>query len=369
MRKTFKKIWELVASTFKHWKADSAPRLGAALAYYGVLALPPILVILLFVVTLFYHSPKASAQVSQQISAMMGQQGGQFLEKLMSNPQTHGKGPIASGIAIVVLIFSATAFFVELQNALDNVWGVEQKSTINWRATITNQVLSFLLLVGVGAMLVISVFATTFLAATQKSFGNSIAGNAILWHAIEFIVSCGIVTALFAMLFKFLPNARVHWRDAWVGALLTAFLFTVGKFLLGLYLAHNSTASAYGVAGSIVLILIWVYYSTQIFLFGAEFTQLYASQHGRRIVPSKQAQWKAEGEAAAEDVEEARTGGKPATSGATHYEAGPAAQYNSRRGKPQKRAQTSPSSAEGDRHLLDDIANRVHSWRPLHSNG
>ncbi|MDB6021746.1 MAG: putative rane protein, partial [Pedosphaera sp.] len=234
MVKFIKEGWELLKATVKHWQADNAPRLGAALAYYGVLALPPILVILLFIVSLFYNSQAASSQVSQQLGTVLGQQNAQYVQKLMSSTQVHGKGPVATGIAIVVLILSATGFFVELQSDLDSAWGVEQKSDIGWLGLIVNRVLSFVLLIAIGILLVSSVLASTALTAVQGSVGSSFPGGTVLWRSVDLLVSCGIITVLFAMIYKFLPDARVRWRDVWAGALLTAILFTVGKFLLGL---------------------------------------------------------------------------------------------------------------------------------------
>jgi membrane protein len=342
MTKWFKKSWELIMTATRHWVADDAQRMGAALAYYGVLALPAILVTLLYVVGLFYNSHDTNSKVAQEITSLMGQKSSQFIQSLMSQTQIHGKGPLATGIGIVVLLLSATGVFAELQSDLNSVWGVEQKSNGGWGRMIVNRVLLLLLLVAIGVLLVVSLLASTALAAMQGSVFDSFPGGKQLAHAVEFVLSCGVITVLFAMIFKFVPDARAHWRDVWIGALVTAFLFTVGKVLLGLYLGYGSVASAYGVAGSIVLILVWVYYSAQIFLFGAEFTQVYANQHGRAITPSKEAVWKAEGEGAKEDIEEAQTNGKP-----------------------EKTEWKPPSGAQREEAAVHELADRVHGWQSL----
>jgi membrane protein len=342
MMKWLKKVWDLLKATAKHWLADNSPRMGAALAYYGVLALPAILVILLFVVSLFYHSKNTSSQMAQEINSFLGQKSGQFIQSMMSDSQIHGKGPVATGIAIVILIISATGVFGELQSDLNSAWGVELRADVGWKRMIVDRVLSFLLLITIGVLLVVSLLASAALASFQGSAADLLPGGKQLWHVVEFVISCGIITVLFALIFKFLPNARAHWRDVWVGSLFTAFLFNVGKMLLGLYLGYGSVGSMFGVAGSIVLILVWVYYSAQIFLFGAEFTQAYANLHGRAIKPSREALWKAEGQGANEDREEAQTNGKP------------------------EKTEWKPSSGpQREDAAVHELADRVHGWRTL----
>lgn len=369
-----KRGWGLVKATAKHWQMDNAPRLGAALAYYSVLAMPAILVILLYVVSLFYGSHGASTKVSEQISQMVGPQSSDLIQKMMTNPQIHGKGPMATAIAIVVFIVSATGFFVELQSSMNSAWGVEQRSDIGWLGLIVIRLISFALLLGIGILLMLSVVASAGLTAVQHAMGNNEAWMTAVWRVIDFVVSCGIITLLFAILFKFLPDAKVRWRDVWMGALVTAFLFTVGKFLIGIYLAHSSTASMYGFAGSLVLLLVWIYYSAQIFLFGVEFTQIYASEHGRGIQPSHEAQWKAQGQGAAEDRAEAATSGHPSQAASdpkqvaqahAKQEKGEAPAPRQPARKPEQAPPTpqpAPSSARSA-DTVHKLGDRVHGWR------
>ncbi len=360
-----KVLWELLRDTTKHWQADHAQRLGAALAYYAVLALPPILVILLYIASLFYNAHAASSQFSHAFNSVLGPKSGQFLQTLTASTQTHGKGPLATGVAVIALLFSASGFFLELQSALNSAWGVEQRSDAGLKAIILNRLVSFLVLAGIGLVLVAFLLATAGLAAVQKAMGNSIPGGPWVWRTVEFLVSFGVTTALFALIYKLLPDVKVRWRDVWIGAAVTALLFNLGKLLLGLYFAHSSIASAYGVAGSLILILVWIYYSAQIFLFGAEFTQVYANRFGRPILPTKQAAWKSEGESATEDVQEARQGKAAAARSPGKVE------------EPQPQPQPQPASRSHDadtgappekeprRKLLDEMAEHIHSWRGL----
>ncbi|MDB6109726.1 MAG: ribonuclease, partial [Pedosphaera sp.] len=176
--------WGLLKASASHWKKDKAQRLGAALAYYAVLALPPILVIFLFINSLFYDPRTASSEMSQQLTSVLGENGGRFLQTIMSNPQIHGRGLLATGIAIIALILTATGFFLELQSALNTVWGVEQRPDIGWRGLIMNRLLSFLSLLVIGALLVASVLASALLAAAHKLIGNAIPGGETPWRIL-----------------------------------------------------------------------------------------------------------------------------------------------------------------------------------------
>jgi membrane protein len=353
--------WELIKASASHWKADKAQRLGAALAYYAVVALPPILVIFLFIISLFYDPRSASSQFSQQLNSLLGESGGRFMQTLMSNPQIHGKGLTATSIAIITLILTASGFFLELQSALNSVWGVEQRPEIGWRGLILNRLLSFLSLIVIGVLIVVSLLVSTVLAAVQRSLGNAIPGGQTPWRAVEFIASFGIGTLLFALIYKILPDVRVRWRDVLVGGAMTALLFTVGKILLGLYLGRSSVGSAYGVAGSLVLILVWIYYSAQIFLFGAEFTQAYANRLGKRITPSRHARWEAEGESAAEDRAEVEEG-----SGREPQPVRTRSGQVPELGKPaQRQIPSAQSPAQAGGQTLREIAGRIHSWHSI----
>jgi membrane protein len=347
-----KSVSDLLKETIRHWQADKAQRLGAALAYYAVIALPPILVIFLFIISLFYDSHAATTGFSAQINSLLGPKAGDFMVSLMSAPQIHSKGVVAAAIAVLALILTATGFFLELQSDLNNLWGVEQKADYGWRGLIVNRILCFFLMAAIGFLLLLSLVTSAGIAAAQKTWGSDIPGGGILWHGLDLLVSLVIVTGLFAMIFKLLPDVKIRWRDVGIGAAVTAFLFTIGKFLLGLYIGRSSVASPYGVAGSLVLILVWVYYSAQIFLFGAEFAQVYANSRGRAFSPSKHAQWEARGESAAENEEEMEIASKAAGQSRTLTH--------------KIKVNPSTPSVQINRHTLKKISDQVHSWPPGH---
>jgi membrane protein len=206
--------------------------------------------------------------------------------------QSHGKqGILPSIIAAVTLLITASGLFLELQGALNSIWGVEEKPGQGIRGFIKNRLLSFAMIVGIGFLLLVSLIVSTALSGLSKLMSHMIPGMDAIWMGANFIVSFLVIAALFAMIFKVLPDVKLSWRDVWIGGATTALLFTIGKFLLGMYLGKNSTVSAYGAAGSLVLILLWVYYSAQILFFGAEVTQVYANRFGARLEPKAHAQW------------------------------------------------------------------------------
>jgi len=332
------------------------------LAYYAVLALPPILVILLYVASLFYSQRAATSEVSNMFTSTLGPRASQFLQTLMFSPQTHGKGPLATGIAIVALVISASGFFLELQSALNSAWGVEQRSDSGFKGIVVNRLLSFLVLAVIGMVLVGFLLATAGLAAVQKVLGDRIPGGASVWRGAEFAVSLVITTGLFALIFKLLPDVKVRWRDVWVGSAVTALLFTIGKLLLGLYFAHSTIASAYGVAGSLILLLVWIYYSAQIFLFGAEFTQVYANRFGKPLVPARHARWRIEGYSVAEDQEEADAGRRAIAT----RESPKAKTASSSRSQRTEKDDGSRNRPEPRRQLLNEMADHIHSWRKIY---
>jgi len=312
-----KVVWGLLKETIKGWSDHNAARLGAALSYYTVFALPPLFVILIFIASLWLdermvrkelfgdsgqrdkpaqiadenNARKDSGGGDGQIGGLLGKQGAQAIESALnaSNPQK--KGFIASSIAIVALILTATGLFIELQSALNRIWGVEAKPGQGIWGFMKIRLLSFGTLVGIGFLLLVSLVLSAALSAAGKYFSGLAPGLTVFWSVVDIAFSLLVITALFAMIFKVLPDVKIAWRDVWVGAGLTALLFTIGKFLLGLYLGKNSTVSAYGAAGSLVLILLWVYYSAQIMFFGAEFTRVYANRFGMKMEPKAHARW------------------------------------------------------------------------------
>ena len=286
-----KEGWSLFQKTGKEWVDDGAARLGAALSYYTIFAIPPLLVIIIFIASLVFDEKMVQGALFGQVGGLVGEKGAEAIQSALtaSNPQKQGM--IASVLAVLMLIVTSTGLFIELQTALNRIWDVETKPGQGLKGFIKNRLISFAIIVAIGFLLVVSLVVSAAISILSEYFSTLVPGLDVLWTIINLALSLAVITALFAMVFKVLPDVKVAWRDVWIGAALTAFLFTAGKFLLGLYLGKNATVSAYGAAGSVVLILLWVYYSAQILFFGAEFTQVYANRYGTELEPKPHAQW------------------------------------------------------------------------------
>lgn len=291
MARGFRAFWQLLKDAGTAWVDDRAQRMGAALAFYTVLAVSPLFVIVFFIVNLWLSATSAREQIFGQISDLLGPQGAQALENFLVNPHVHAQGAVASAIAIGTLLVTATGLFIELQDDLNLIWGVQARPGQGMRGFIKNRLLSFAMLIGTGFLLLVSLIVSAALAALNKYFSGLISGWGVFWQVINVLVSLGVITLLFAMIYKLLPDVKISWREVWLGALTTAVLFTVGKSLLGMYLGKSSVASTYGAAGSAVIILLWVYYSAQILFFGAELTEVFACRFGQRFEPADHAQW------------------------------------------------------------------------------
>ena len=277
--------------SFKEWNEDKASRLAAALAYYTMFSLAPLLVIVVAIAGFFFDRGTVQEQLTQQIQGLVGSEGAAFAQTALENANTPGDSTslIASLISVVLLLVGATGVFGQLQESLNVIWNVEAKPDSAAKGFIHQRLLSFAMLVTIGFLLMVSLVLSTALAALSSYFSDLLPGMDALWQVLNIVVSLAIITVLFALLFKYVPDVKIDWNDVWTGAFITAFLFTVGKFLLGLYLGNGGFASTYGAAGSVIVILAWVYYSAQILFFGAEFTQVYARRYGSRIRPSDHA--------------------------------------------------------------------------------
>jgi membrane protein len=283
-------LWHLIKEAAADWSHDRAPRLGAALAYYTVFSLVPFLVVVIALIGLVLGQEAAQSAILSHIATLVGDQSAAAIKDMIQRADQPSTGLVATGLAVVTLLFGASGVFGQLQDALNTVWGVEPKEGRGVWGFIKDRFLSFVAVLGTGFLLLVSLILSSALAAFGKWFSGLLPLPEALLHLFNFVLSFVVVTGLFALIFKVLPDAKVAWRDVWVGALLTAALFTIGKYALGLYLGKSNVASAYGAAGSLVLILLWVYYSAQILLYGAEFTQVYANRLGERIVPAPDAQ-------------------------------------------------------------------------------
>jgi len=283
--------FDVVKQTVHEWSDDNAPRLGAALAYYTIFSIAPLLLIVVAIAGLWFGRAAAQQQIMDQVSGLVGENGGKTIQSMLEAANKPHAGIIASVIGVVTLLFGATGVFLQLQDALNTIWEVKPKPGQGIKGFIRHRILSLAMVFGIGFLLLVSLVVSAGLAAAGKWMEGAMPGGEEVWHAINFIVSIAVVGVLFALMFKYLPDVKVAWKDVWLGALITAVLFTAGKFALGLYLGRSSVSSAYGAAGSLVVVLLWVYYSAQILFFGAEFTQVYANRFGRKLEPTENAMW------------------------------------------------------------------------------
>ncbi len=309
-----REMWDLLKETAAQWSRDKIPRHGAALAYYTVFSIVPLLIIIIAMIGLVFGQEAAQSYILQELENLLGQQSTAAIKDMLQRASQPATGIVASVTALATLLIGASGLFGQLQDSLNSIWEVEPTTQGVW-AIIRDRFLSFLAVFGTGFLLLVSLVLSAGLAALGRVFEGWLPAPEFILHLMNALLSFVVITALFAMMFKVLPDAQVAWRDVWVGAAITALLFTIGKFSIGLYLGKSDVGSAYGAAGSLVILLIWVYYSTQILLFGAEFTKVYARRAGARIVPSKDAvtvdSEKASGESAA------RNAGTPAEPGAS----------------------------------------------------
>jgi membrane protein len=282
-------FWTLVKTTFTQWMEAKPFQLAAALAYYTIFSLAPLLLIAIAVASLAFGREATEKQILSTFQGMIGPQGAEAIQTMLQGAGSIGSGILASIVGVVTLLIGAGGVIGQLHESLNTMWGVEPKPGRGLWGMIRDRFISFAGVLGLGFLLLVSLLITTALTAAIQFFSGVLPGGTVVWQAIELLVSIALITGLFALIFKLLPDAHIAWGDVWVGAALTAVLFTLGKFLIGLYLGHSGVTSTYGAAGSIVLILLWVYYSALILFFGAEFTQVYANTCGTGIRPTAEA--------------------------------------------------------------------------------
>ncbi len=276
-------IWDLLRKSVVAWVDDYAPSMGAALAYYTLFSIAPLLIIAIAVAGLAFGQEAARGEIVAQIQDLIGHEGAIAVQGLLKSANAPAQGIFATLVSIATLVIAATTVFGELQSDLDRIWRVPPpaKQSSIW-ALLRTRLLSFGVVLGLGFLLLVSLVVSAAIAAFGKWWDGFFEGWEALLYALNFCLSFAVTTLLFAMIYKFMPRARIPWRDVWVGAAVTAFLFEVGKFLIGLYLGKTSVASAFGAAGSLVVLLVWVYFSAQIFLLGAEFTWVYSHEYGSK---------------------------------------------------------------------------------------
>lgn len=284
MRK-LKGVMALFKETFTQWLEHKAPRLAAALAYYMVFSLAPLLIIAIAIAGAIFGKDAARGEIVTQISGFVGQDAASVIEKAISNASQPDLSNIASLISVAVLLFGASGVFAQLQDALNTIWGVQPRPGRVVRQFISKRILSFAMVVGLGFFVILSLILSATISALSQL--ELLPGFPWLWKFLSLAVSFGLVTLFFALVFKFLPDAKIAWSDVGMGAIMTSILFAIGRSLLGWYLGQTSFASTYGAAGSLIVLLAWVYYSAQILFLGAEFTEVYARKYGSHITPTR----------------------------------------------------------------------------------
>ena len=273
-------LFDLCRKAVMSWLADYAPSMGAALAYYTVFSIAPLLLIVISVAGLVFGEAAARGAIFEQLSGLMGQEGAMAVQGLLSSVNKPAEGIVATVTGVALLVLGATTVFRELQDALDRIWRAPAQPIGGAWKMVRTRLLSFGLIMGIGFLLMVSLVASAAFAALGKWWAPMFGGWALIGQFINFVFGFGVTVVGFAMIYKLMPRAQVQWRDVWVGAAVTALLFSIGKHLIGLYIGKSSVASGFGAAGSLVVVLVWVYYSAQIFLLGAEFTWVYAHEHG-----------------------------------------------------------------------------------------
>jgi membrane protein len=277
-----KSVSSFFKEVFVAWFDIKSPRLGAALAFYTIFAIAPLVLLTISVAGMWFGPERARDELFNQLNGLVGSEGGRAIKSLVAAANRPKVGLWATLAAIGTLTAGATGVFVELQDALNTIWGVERKPGQGFRHIIKDRLLSFGMVLAIGFLLLVSLILDAGLSALGK-FASSLApAEHIIWIGINFMASLTVITVLFAVIFKVLPDVDIAWRDVWMGAFVTAILFNMGKFLIGYYLGRSSMVSIYGAAGSFIVLLMWIYYSSQIFFFGAEFPRVYAETTGSK---------------------------------------------------------------------------------------
>ena len=284
-----KAAWSLFKETFQDFNEDGVLRLSAALSYYSIFSVGPLLIVAIALAGFFLGSEEAvRKEIEKQLQSFMGGNASKVLDSMAAS-RSKDTNVFMAIVGIVALLFGATGVFAQLQDSLNTIWEVKAKPGKGLWNFIRHRLLSLGMVLGIGFLLLVSMVLSTVLATFTSKLGSMLSATGVIAHIVDVVVSVGVTTLLFAAMFKFLPDVKISWRNVWVGALGTALLFALGKHLLGLYLGRESTESAYGAAGAVVIILLWFYYASIILFFGAEFTQVYARRTGSRIVPSEYA--------------------------------------------------------------------------------
>ncbi len=275
-----KTVVSLLKETFTEWQEDKAPTLAAALAYYTVFSLAPLLIIVIAIVGLVFGADAAQGQIVAQLQSLIGKDGAQTVQDLIVKSSHPNSGIVATVIGVATLLWGASNVFTNLKEALNTIWNVKPAPGRGVWGFLQDRVLSFAMILSIGFLLLVSLVISALLAAVSYWLNGLLHVPVGIWQIVDFAISFGVVTLLFALIYKLLPDVNLAWNDVWIGAAITSVLFTIGKSLIGIYLGSSGIASTYGAAGSFVIVLLWINYSAQILFLGAEFTQVWANRYG-----------------------------------------------------------------------------------------
>ena len=287
-----KDLFPLLKETFTSFGETKCARLAAALSYYTIFSIAPILIVVISIAALFFNASNARTEIVAQISNIVGATGADAIGEILTNANKGGQSGniVATVVGFATILVGATGLFAALQDSLNTIWGVEPKPDAGIFVMIKARVLSFVMVLGIGFLLIVSLVASVAVKAASDWLGGILGGAEWIAPVLNVILFFILLTLFFALMFKILPDAEIQWRDVWVGAALTSVLFSIGKFVLSWYLSRPGTASAYGSAGALVVLLLWINYASQILFFGAEFTKVYANRFGSQIEPEAHAQ-------------------------------------------------------------------------------
>jgi membrane protein len=288
--KKLKTLYGHVEQVITIWSNANASAMGAAVAFYTIFAIAPLFILVLALAGVVFGPEAAQHELFGQIEGLVGTNGSEAIQSILAAANRPKASLVATVIGFITLFVGASSVFIQLQQSLNAIWNVRLKSS-GFSSFIRHRLLSFAALLGIGFLLLVSLIVSAGLHAAGKWMGGMVPAHEVIWQIVDLVISMGIITLLFAMMFKMLPDVIIAWHNVWIGSFITALLFTIGKFLLGAYLGRSSLSSAYGAAGSFVVVLLWVYYSAQILLLGAASIRVYAKQHGSPIKPSAHAEF------------------------------------------------------------------------------
>lgn len=287
-----KLIWKALKQSFKGFSQDKVTKLSASLAYYTVFSLAPMLLVLIYIAGFFFGQEAMQGTITKQIETFIGYESAAQVQEMIKNASISGGGPIAMIVGIVALLIGATSMFAELQDSINMIWGIKPKPNVGIMKTIKNRLLSFGIIGSLVFLLLVSLVATALITAMGQALENFFPQvTVVILEVVNWVFTLAITSVLFAVIFKVLPDVKIGWKDVFPGAIATSILFLIGKFLISFYIGKSDIGGTYGAAGSLVVLLVWIYYSSIILYFGAEFTKFYAFDKGARVVPNHYAQW------------------------------------------------------------------------------